>query len=178
MAGAAGIGSLGVAGVVGVTGAGCSGWTGVSGWGWGLGLRRVHRIRRLLGIDRLFGIDRNFRIGRQRNLAEVRPSTLAPEGHPMGAEATLVVPSSFSSHSYSSAVRPGSSSITSCWPQGSDDLSLPPLERNTIRCAEVSCEMSTVSSPALPSMVMVLRARLVVEKSPKSERCPLLQRSR
>ena len=45
-------------------------------------------------------------------------------------------------------------------------VSLPPLDLKTIRCAEVSAEMSIVSSPASPSMVMVLRRRLVPEKSP------------
>ena len=40
-------------------------------------------------------------------------------------------------------------------------MSLPPLDLKTIRCAEFSDEMSTVSSPALPSIVMVLKFRLV-----------------
>ena len=45
-------------------------------------------------------------------------------------------------------------------------VSLPPLDLKTMRWAELSAEMSTVSSPASPSMVMVLRRRLVPEKSP------------
>ena len=45
-------------------------------------------------------------------------------------------------------------------------VSLPPLDLKTMRCAEPSDEMSIVSSPASPSMVMVLRRRLVPEKSP------------
>ena len=45
-------------------------------------------------------------------------------------------------------------------------VSVPPLDRNTIRWAEVSPEMSTVSFPSVPSMVTVLRFRLVVAKLP------------
>ena len=40
-------------------------------------------------------------------------------------------------------------------------VSLPPLDLNTMRWAEVSAEISIVSSPASPSIVMVLRRRLV-----------------
>ena len=45
-------------------------------------------------------------------------------------------------------------------------VSLPPLDLKTMRWAEPRAEMSIVSSPASPSMVMVLRRRLVPEKSP------------
>ena len=45
-------------------------------------------------------------------------------------------------------------------------VSLPPLDLNTMRWAESSDEISIVSSPASPSIVMVLRRRLVAEKSP------------
>ena len=117
LAGATGIGSLGVTGVVGVTGsAGCSGWTGVSGCGW------LRRLRSRVSGRRLLGIDRNLGFGRDRTLAEVRPATSSHRKVTRWTpQVIVVVPSSFSSHSYSSAVRPGSSSITSCSPQRADD---------------------------------------------------------
>ena len=49
-------------------------------------------------------------------------------------------------------------------------VSLPPLELKTMRWAEDRDEMSIVSSPASPSMVMVLRRRLVLEKSPMTSK--------
>ena len=51
--------------------------------------------------------------------------------------------------------------MTSCGRRVPTIVSLPPLDRKTIRWPESSAEMSTVSSPALPSMVMVLKLRLV-----------------
>ena len=45
-------------------------------------------------------------------------------------------------------------------------VSLPPLDLKTMRWADPSDEMSIVSSPASPSIVIVFSRRLVVEKSP------------
>ncbi len=66
----------------------------------------------------------------------------------------------------SAMVMPGGSSMTSWGRRVPTMVSWPPLDLKTMRWAEVRAEMSTVSSPASPSMVMVLRRRLVVEKSP------------
>ena len=63
----------------------------------------------------------------------------------------------------------GSMFTISCGRSVPTMVSWPPFEVKTIRCADESAEMSTVSLPVLPSMVMVLKLRLVWLKSPTTE---------